>query len=252
MIITDEILMAYVDDELDAEARAAVETAIAESPELARRVARQQELRRQLRGAFDSVLKEPVPDRLVDTARRAPAGRRDATVTDLDQAREKKSERATRRWSWPEWSTMAASVVLGAVLSQTMMRPFTSEPIVARDGRLLAQDVLARALSNQLSADQSADARVAMGLSFRSKDGGYCRTFVLRDGRGLAGIACREDETWPVEVVIPGTARATQGSEYAMAGSELPVALLKEIEERIDGEPLDAAGEAAARRNHWR
>ena len=185
-------------------------------------------------------------------SRRAPVGRRDATVTDLEQAREKKSERAARRWSWPEWSAMAASVVLGAVLSQTMLRPFTSEPIVARDGRLLAQDVLARALSNQLSADQSADARVAMGLSFRSKDGEYCRTFVLRDARGLAGIACREGESWPVEVVIPGAAGATQGSEYAMAGSDVPVALLKEIEERIDGEPLDAAGEAEAQRNHWR
>lgn len=252
MIITDEILMAYVDDELETEARAAVETAIAESPELARRVARQQELRRQLRGAFDSVLKEPVPDRLIDAARRAPVGRRDATVADLDQAREKKSERATRRWSWPEWSAMAASVVLGAVLSQAMLRPFTAEPIVARDGRLLAQDVLARALSNQLSADQSPDARVAMGLSFRSKDGGYCRTFVLRDGRGLAGIACREGETWPVEVVIPGDQSGTPDGGYVMAGSELPVALLKEVEERIDGEPLDAAGEAAARRDHWR
>ena len=252
MIITDEILMAYVDDELETEARAAVEAAIAKSPELVRRVARQQELRRQLRGAFDDVLKEPVPDRLISAARKAPAGPREATVTDLEQARAHKSERDARRWSWPEWSAMAASVVLGAVLSQTMLRPYTAEPIVARDGRLLAHDVLARALSNQLSADQSADARVAMGLSFRSKDGGYCRTFVLRDGRGLAGIACREGESWPVDIVIPGAADAAHEGEYATAGSALPVALLEEVEARIDGEPLDAAAEAEARRNHWR
>jgi anti-sigma factor RsiW len=234
MIITDEILMAYVDDELEAEARAAVERAIAQSPELARRVARQQELRRQLRGAFDAVLNEPVPARLIDAARG------------------KKSERTVRHWSWPEWSAMAASVVLGAVLSQTMLRPFTAEPIVARDGRLLASDALARALSNQLSADQPTDARVALGLSFRSKDGAYCRTFILRDGGGLAGLACREAESWPVEVVIPATAGATPGSEYAMAGSQLPVELLREVEARIAGEPLDAAAEAEAQRNHWR
>jgi hypothetical protein len=252
MIITDEILMAYVDDELEAEARAAVERAIAQSPELARRVARQQELRRQLRGAFDAVLNEPVPARLIDVARRAPAGRPEATVTGLDQARGKKSERTVRHWSWPEWSAMAASVVLGAVLSQTMLRPFTAEPIVARDGRLLASDALARALSNQLSADQPTDARVALGLSFRSKDGAYCRTFILRDGGGLAGLACREAESWPVEVVIPATAGATPGSEYAMAGSQLPVELLREVEARIAGEPLDAAAEAEAQRNHWR
>ena len=252
MIITDEILMAYVDDELDAAARAAVEAAMAESPEIARRVARQQELRRQMRAAFDIVLSEPVPDRLIEAARRAPAGVREATVTELERVRAQKNQPAPRRWSWPEWSALAASVVLGAVLSQAMLRPFTAEPIVARDGRLLAHDALARALSNQLSSDQPADARVALGLSFRSKDGAFCRTFVLRDGRGLAGIACREGESWPVEVVIPGDESATPDGGYAMAASELPVALLKKVEERIDGEPLDAAGEAAARRNHWR
>jgi hypothetical protein len=91
-----------------------------------------------------------------------------------------------------------------------------------------------------------------LGLSFRSKAGAYCRTFVLRDGRGLAGLACREGESWPVEVVIPGTSGAAPESEYAMASSELPVALLKEVEGRIDGEPLDAAAEAEALRNHWR
>ena len=252
MIITDEILMAYVDDELDAPARAAVEAAMAESPEVARRIARQQELRRQMRAAFDRVLNEPVPDRLIQAARRAPAGAREATVTDLDRARAQKSERAPRRWSWPEWSALAASVVLGAVLSQAMLRPFTAEPIVARDGRLLAHDALARALSNQLSFEQAPDTRVALGLSFRSKDGAFCRTFVLRDGRGLAGIACREGESWPIEVVIPGDDGTTPDGGYAMAGSDLPFALLKEVEDRIDGEPLDAAGEAAARSNHWR
>jgi hypothetical protein len=252
MIITDEILMAYVDDELDAPARAAVEAAMAGSPEVARRVARQQELRRQLRAEFDRVLDEPVPDHLTEAARRAPAGVREATVTELDRARAQKSERAPRRWSWPEWSALAASVVLGAVLSQTMLRPFTAEPIVTRDGRLLAHDALARALSNQLSSEQAPDARVALGLSFRSKGGAFCRTFVLRDGRGLAGIACREGESWPVEVVIPGAESTAPDGSYAMAGSELPVTLLKEVEERIDGEPLDAAGEVAARRNHWR
>ena len=252
MIITDEILMAYVDDELDATARAAVEAAIAENPEVATRVARQQELRRQMRVAFDRVLEEPVPDRLIETARRAPAGMREAAVTDLDQVRVQKSKPAGRHWAWPEWAAIAASVVLGAVLSQALWRPFTAEPIVARDGRLLANDALARALSNQLSSDQPADARIAMGLSFRSKEGAFCRTFVLRDGRGLAGIACRQGESWPVEFIVPGDQNAAPGSEYAMAGSDLPVTLLQAVEERIEGEPLDADGEAAARRNHWR
>ena len=252
MIVTDEILMAYVDGELDATARAAVETAIAQSPEVARRVARQQELRRQLRAAFDGVLNEPVPDRLLDAARHTPAGVREATVTDLARARSSKAERPGRRWSWPEWGAMAASVVLGALLSQALWRPFGAEPIVARNGRLLANDALARALSNQLSAAQPLDARIAMGLSFRSKSGEYCRTFVIRDGRGLAGLACREGESWSVQTVAPGALPAAHDNGYVMAGAELPVLILQAVEERIAGDPLDADGEAAARENHWR
>ena len=252
MIITDETLMAYVDDELDAAARAAVEAAMKDSPEVARRVARQQELRRQLRAAFDEVLREPVPERLVDAARRTPAGVREAPVSDLASARAQRVERQSRRWSWPEWGAIAASVALGALVSQALFSGFTAEPIVARDGRLVANDALARALSNRLSADQPLDARVAMGLSFRSKDGEYCRTFVIRDGRGLAGLACREGEAWSVESVAPGEAPVARDDRYAMAGAELPLLILQAVEERIDGEPLDASGEAAARENHWR
>lgn len=74
MNVTDELLMAHVDGELDAEARVAVEAAIAADPELQRRVARQQALRDKLRASFDSVLAEPVPERLIEAARSAPVG----------------------------------------------------------------------------------------------------------------------------------------------------------------------------------
>jgi hypothetical protein len=209
-------------------------------------------LRTKLRAAFDGVLTEPVPDRLIDAARRAPAGTREATVADLEQARAQKAERPARRWSWPEWGAMAASVVLGALISQALWRAFPTEPIVARDGRLVASHALARALSDQLSSAQPLDARIAMGLSFRSKTGEYCRTFIIRDGPGLAGLACRDGETWSVQTVVPGEQPTEHTTGYAMAGAELPVLLLQAVEERIAGEPLDAKGEAAARENHWR
>jgi hypothetical protein len=252
MIITDETLMAYVDDELDAAGRAAVEAAIAQNPEVARRVARQQELRRELRATFDAVLKEPVPDRLLDAARRAPVGAPESVASDLERARAKKAERTARKWSWPEWGAMAASVVLGAFVSQALLGPFSAEPIVTRNGQLVAHDALARALSNQLSAEQPIDTRIAMGLSFRAKDGGFCRTFMIRDGSGLAGLACREGETWLIRTVAPGEKASTPDGGYAMAGADLPLQVLQAVDERIDGEPLDAEGESAARRNHWR
>lgn len=252
MTLSDEILMAYVDGELDDASRAEVEAALAANPDVARRVARQKALREELRAAFDGVLDEPVPERLLSAARTAPAAPPAASVTDLSSVRNEKHERAQRRWSLPQWSAMAASLVLGVFVGQAMLRSPASSPIVARDGRLIAQDVLAESLSNQLASDQPAAAPVQLGLSFRSKSGEYCRTFVLREGEGLAGLACRDGETWQIEVVTPSALPASASSDYRMAGAALPLAVLQVVEGRITGEPLDASGEAAARKSGWR
>jgi len=251
MTVSNETLLAYVDGELDDETHAAVEAAIAADPEFAQRVARQQTLRRQLRAAFDGVLEEPVPERLLSAARTAPAASPLASVTNLTRVRDEKRDRAARRWSLPQWAAMAASLVLGVFVGQTMLRSPASSPIVARDGRLIAQESLADALSRQLASSQSAAAPVQLGLSFRSKSGELCRTFVLREGEALAGLACREGGNWQIELVGPSEAPTTS-SVYQMAGTQLPLAILQAVEARIEGEPLDANGEAAAKENGWK
>ncbi|MBC7983706.1 MAG: zf-HC2 domain-containing protein, partial [Candidatus Obscuribacterales bacterium] len=64
MNITDEMLMAYADGELDVATRAEIERAIAANSELAKQVAGHRALRIQLNNTFDSVLAEAVPARL--------------------------------------------------------------------------------------------------------------------------------------------------------------------------------------------
>jgi len=248
MRVSDEILMAYVDGEVDDETRAAVETAMHADADVAQRVARQQALRQKLRAAFDDVLDEPVPERLTQAARTAPT----SSVTELSRVRNEKRDRTPRRWSLPQWSAMAASLVLGVFVGHAILRSPASSPIVARDGRLVAQDSLAEALSNQLASDQAAKAPVQLGLSFRSKTGEFCRTFVWREGDGLAGLACREGEIWQIETAVPNETLATGNGNYRRAGAELPLAVLQAVEGRIECEPLDASGEAAARQKGWR
>jgi len=68
MTITEAILMAYVDGELEPGARAQVEAAMAADPDIARRIARHRAFRDRLRASFDEVMEEPVPDRLLATA----------------------------------------------------------------------------------------------------------------------------------------------------------------------------------------
>ena len=241
MTLSDETLMAYVDGELDATTRAEVEAAMLRNPELAQRVARQKALRGRVRLAFQRVLDEPVPERLLAAAR---ADRRDNNVVPLRR-------KPQRSWSWREWSAMAASLVLGIIGSQIAMHFSDSTTMLAsRGGTVTAQGVLSRALSGQLAADQTAKAPVQIGVSFRSRAGDYCRTFSLRDSSELAGMACRQGEDWRVQVLARGET-VTNGA-YRQAGSALPKAVWQAVEETISGDPLDAQGEAEAKGKGWR
>ena len=240
MTFDDETLMAYVDGELDAPARAAVEAAMTADPALAQRVARQQALRARLRQAFDPVLAEPVPERLVATARGAATPGVSAKVTELRRAR--------RHWSWPQLAAMAASLLIGVLLGPWLLHSPT--PLVARNGALLASGTLADALTGQLARSQPASAPVQIGVSFRSRSGNYCRTFLLRDTSELAGLACLEHGDWKLEA-LAATEPGVAGSGYRPAGSALPPAIAASVDALMSGEPLDAAGESAARERGW-
>lgn len=238
MTLSDETLMAYVDGELDATARAEVEAAMLRNPELAQRVARQKALRGRVRLAFQRVADEPVPERLLAAARR------ENNVVPLRRT-------AQRRWSWPEWGAMAASLIVGIIGSQIVVHFSGSTTMLAsRGGEVVAEGALSRALSGQLAANQTARAPVQIGVSFRSKAGDYCRTFSFRDSNELAGMACRQGADWRVQALARGET-VTNGA-YRQAGSALPKAVWQAVEEIISGDPLDAQGEAEAKSKGWR
>ena len=261
MTLSDETLMAYVDGELDATARAEVEAAMLRNPELAQRVARQKALRGRVRLAFQRVADEPVPERLLAAARAErglppehrglpdesggrPATRRENNVVPLRR-------KPQRRWSWPEWGAMAACLVIGIIGSQIVVHFSDSTTMFAsRGGAVVAEGALLRALSGQLASNQTAKAPVQVGVSFRSRAGDYCRTFSLRNSSELAGMACREGEDWRVQVLARGET-VTSGA-YRQAGSALPKAVRQAVEETISGDPLDAQGEAEAKSKGWR
>ena len=244
MKFSDETVMAYADGELDAATRAALEAAMATDQDLAQRVARQRALRARLRAAFDPVLEEPLPERLLAAARGAPAAARADNVVPL------RRRPAPARWSWPQWGAMAASLALGAVLGPLVLRAPADAPVVTRDGQVLAGGLLARALDEQLAAAQPAGAPVRVGVSFRARSGAYCRTFTLEQREALAGLACREPQAWRLEALARST-RASASGAYQPAGSALPPAVARTLDELIAGEPLDAAAESAARARGW-
>ena len=120
-----------------------------------------------------------------------------------------------------------------------------------RDGQVLASGALARALSEQLASQQPPGAPVQIGVSFRARNGDYCRTFVLRGQGTLAGLACRGHEAWRLEVLAQTAGQPAAAAGYRPAGSALPASVARTLDELIAGEPLDAGAEAAARARGW-
>ena len=247
--ISDELLFAYIDNELDAAARAEVEAVIAADPALAKRVDEQRALRTLLSGTFDPILSEPVPERLL-AATQAPAPK--ARVVALAAAREQRRAREAPagRWTWQHWGAMAACLMVGILAGRTAWFP-GAEDIAARDGRLVARGPLAQALSTQLASAQAGNAPVQIGLSYLSRADEYCRSFSLpRDGSG--GLACRHGDDWELRVLAQDAARAGAEGRLRMAASPIPAAVLKVVDEQISGSPLDADSERAAMQRGWR
>jgi hypothetical protein len=248
-MISDETLMAYADGELDAAGRASIEAAMHDDPEIAKRVARHRALRETMQGAFAAVLQEPVPDRLIAAARGQTAAHQSA-VADLSLAREAARRKAS---TGPRWqpAAMAASLLLGLGLGFLAWHGSGGLIQPGSGGGLVANATLAEALSTQLSDDR-APARVAVtGLSFRSKSGDYCRTFSLTGTEASSGLACREGTDWKIKALAQSPHTAANSGNFRTAASEDSPAIRAAVESSIDGEPLDHAGEIAARQGGW-
>jgi hypothetical protein len=147
---------------------------------------------------------------------------------------------------------MAASIAAGAVIAHLALRSPDTGRIGTGGGELVAQADLSQALSTQLASAQAADAPVQIGVSFKSKDGDTCRTFTLKEQNVLSGLACHQGSAWHLQVLAnapPGTSGA---GGYKPAGGGMPASVLTAVEQQIAGEPLDAAGEAAALARGWK
>ena len=205
MTIDRETIGAFVDGELNEIDRRRVEAAIAGDPSLARQVKAERRLRALLRTRFDPVAEQPVPEPLVAAVREG------SKVAPLQPR---------RTWGAPQWAAMAATLVAGIVAGQ-LFRP--DGEVVQRHGSLVASGALARALETQLASAQAPGAPVRIGLSFKARDGAWCRTF---EQAALQGIACRTSDGWHLRRTVGAGESAT---EYRQAASSDVAAAAQEM-----------------------
>lgn len=222
-------IAAFVDGELDDLTARRIEREAESDPALAAEIARHRALKAELTAHFAPALQEAVPDRLrmllvdskVDTSL---AGRRDAK---------------SARFAPIHWGAIAASLALGLAIGLKPWLP--AADVTSANGTLVASGPLARTLDTQLASNQSADAEVRIGLSFRDKRGRYCRSF---EGPALSGIGCRDGDRWALERALRGNVKR----DYRQASSG---ALATDVAAMLAGDPFDAAAERAARDRGW-
>lgn len=259
-------VQAYADGALGEADAAALQALIDADPALAAALAREQRLRARLREAFAPVLAEPIPDRfsallaadaaadtVAETAGAAvamppdapsvPPSRQAAQVVPLPLP----TRATTRRVVWPAYA-LAASV---AVLALGWGWRGLQAPVQVRDGVTVAGGALARGLDDALASAPSVQAEIAVGLSFRGRDGRICRSFSMR-ASGMSGLACREGERWQLPVLVQAEDASSAPDALRQASLEIAPAVQAEIDARIDGDAFDAAQERAARDRGWR
>lgn len=265
MSFSDEVLMAYADGMLGAEARRAVEQAMQKDAALARRVAQYQKPQANACAGF-APGEEPVPQRVQRL--------RQATVINLGEVRARreasqlaaKKAAQPKRWTWQVWGALGGVLLLGVLGGKfgldylAQPDPGKIETIASRDGALTAQGRLAIALDQQLSSTQGAQLAAAglpvsataaaspvrIGASFVSNDGNYCRSFVSGGSvQDLAGLACRAGQEWRILLAVQNPRLG------GFRSLELPAPVLQAVEQQISGDLLDPSAEHEAMQRGW-
>jgi hypothetical protein len=233
MKFSDEMLTAYAQGQLDEPERSEIERAARADPLLAARVARQRALRAHAGQTFGAMADEFSP-RLAGVA---------GKVVHLDAVRAARQQLlqpalVRPRWAWRQWAILATALAIGALEGAVAYSLMQGEAGLAavdgKGGAMVAQGVLAKALSRQAGG---ADGKVRIGVSFVAKDGSYCRSFVFGSAGGLA---CRGGERWNIAVLAESL------------DNEIPAPVRDVVAQRIDGKPLDEQGERLAERQGWK
>lgn len=208
--LDQDLLMAYVDGELPRDQAAAIEAALAEDETVRETVRLLRDGAVAAARAFETMIDEPVPDRLIAAARG-----QTARPTAIVHTR----RRATRHWALPLAASFAALAV-GLAMGYLLRSPgggyvpaaaITSDPLSASFEATLqgALDGGAAGQSFTYESPGVGQGKIELGHAFTTGFGSDCREFRREETRGAArmagtGIACRDrDNSWSV-MLFPG------------------------------------------------
>jgi hypothetical protein len=225
--VTDEMLMAFVDGELDPVAADEVRRAAANDATLARRAESFRMARRLARNAFADLKAEPVPDRLV------------AAVLQDEPSRVSRFPSRNR--------FMQAALPLAALIAIAfgVGGYWIGQRIAPGEADLLGGGIVAEALGQTPSGGErgvstsGGEARLRTLATYRV-EGGLCRTFELERGPqdSMRGVGCDLGTGWSIGLA------AARGGAYAPASDGVTGSIDAYLDSLGAQQPLSAAEEA--------
>ena len=265
--LSDEILMSFVDGMLAPEEQARVAMLVRDNRELARRVRAFERTGAALSALYEPMAKEPVPQYLIETIRkgaRAPApvkakaGLLEQVKDFVREAVEGASFRNPQSYAY----AMAGVAALAAgwagytqFIYPQFMGPSAHERAVIANlkGKRVAIGELARLLESKPSLFPSkfieAEGAAVALLSFKSRDGTYCRQYEMQlpERKPVSGIACRDAKgrwTLDKQAVV---ARARNLENVGVPGNPGKMVVSGQQEPEAQGDDGEGASSVEAR-----
>jgi hypothetical protein len=212
---------------------------------------------------FAPVAEAPVPERLLATIQSAPLAPR--TVHRVAPQRPARRTPSARDWLTallqPDWrlSPMGAAAALTSVaaIGAAIMLTEPQNSFVGQASGALAE-ALEKVPTNPdgtvIGWPNSGGVKFAVELSFKHKDGRYCRQYYLGldSTRAFAGFACSEgDGNWTVEMdgAVPVRTASKPGDYRPSDGPS--EAVDRAVEKVIVGDALETARERALIQQGW-
>ncbi|MEO0997278.1 MAG: hypothetical protein AAFX58_07145 [Pseudomonadota bacterium] len=238
---TDEKLSALLDGELPQLEASELRRAIAADSALAVRYDTLRQANEALRAAYLPIADEPLPEAVVALVNQAPVAA-DDNVVPLTRGRR----------VWRPLLAAAAALVVGLFAGLQLAERGAPYPGIG-PGVIATDDLLHRALEHERSGQTAgiAGTGAVPQLTFRSRDGSYCREVLApRPAGAVRALACRGNGQWTV--LLTAFDAATDSSDgYSIAGADAAPAFDALVDRLIDGVPLDAAAEGRAIAGGW-
>ncbi len=250
MIITDEILNAYLDGELSVDDIAEVAAQIKKSSELAKRIENMRLNDKSIAETYHAIDTKPMPDSIMEMLEEFPESQK--TVLPF---RKKTSVRA----SAPIWQmAIAASIMLfiGLGTGRYIMPSVSVTDISA--GIIGPENTLYAVLENQPSAIAVAltannDTLVIPSMTFRTSDNSYCREYIVTTQKSSTqNVACRIENNWVVKLSVGAQGKLSPESGLYQTASQTDNPLINSyIQGLMMDDALSAEDEALIMQKNW-